>query len=329
MNTKLRDVLADQSGSVALIIAIVIFALLGCAALALDIGHMVMVKSQLQKAADAGALAGARGLWPLVMPVTDASVPRTPNCAAGTNAAQLTAHDNVVDGSNLAYDSEITVEVGRWDYTSRTFTPGCTANSNGVRVTTRRDGVTMFFAKVFGISTGNLSAISTAVQDFAGSRGKGALPICVNKNYTTPGTHLKVYMTPDVTDDAGWFVVPPDSACAATLNNYVNTNSCPPLYLNRIIYIQNGCDASVISNIKNEMDAYHPTGWLTFLPVVDTPQFNQNEPILGFVPFKVTAVQNTTSDKYVEGYVMSLAEMGSGMPGGTDYGTLAPPKLVQ
>jgi Flp pilus assembly protein TadG len=328
MNTKLRGVLADQSGAVVLVTAIVIFVLLGCAALALDIGHMVMVESQLQKAADAGALAGARGLWPLVLPTTDPSISRNPNCAAGINAAQSTAESNVVDGRNLGA-SEVTVEVGQWDYTNRTFTPGCTADSKAVRVTTHRNGVTMFFAKVFGISTGNLSATSTAVQDFAGARGKGALPVCVNKDYITPGTQLRVYMTPDNMDTAGWFVVPPDSACAATLNNYVNTDSCPPLYMNKIIYIQNGADASVISNIKNQLDEYHPNGWLTFLPVVDTPQFNQEDPIIGFVPFMVTAVNNTTSNKYVEGVVVSLAEMASGMPGGADYGVLAPPKLVQ
>ena len=37
---------------------------LGFVALALDIAHLVTVKRELAKAAEAGALSGARGLWP-------------------------------------------------------------------------------------------------------------------------------------------------------------------------------------------------------------------------------------------------------------------------
>ena len=58
-----RALAADQSGSIALFVAIALMMLLGSVALALDIGHLVSVKGELQKAADAGALAGARA-WP-------------------------------------------------------------------------------------------------------------------------------------------------------------------------------------------------------------------------------------------------------------------------
>jgi len=59
---RLSEFGADQSGAIAAYVAVGLVAFLGFAALTVDIGYMVSVKSELQKAADAGALAGARGL---------------------------------------------------------------------------------------------------------------------------------------------------------------------------------------------------------------------------------------------------------------------------
>jgi hypothetical protein len=313
---------------VSLVTAIAIFVLLGFIALALDIAHIVMVKSELQKAADAGAMAGARGLWPLVLPVTGSTTPRNPDCAAGGLAAQLTAHNNRVDGSYLTSDSEITVDVGRWDYAARAFTAGCTTTSNAVRVGTRRNGVVMLFAKIFGISTTDLSATATAVMDFASAVGKGCLPIAVDKEYTGPGTQIKISMNPDTVDNGGWFVDPPDRASAATIRDYITRDSCPALNVGDIINLQNGVDGSVLSALKDEL-ALHPGGWDTFLPVVDTPKFNQEQPITAFVPFRITEVSNTGGDKYVKGVVLDLLDMPSALPGGPNYGGLAPPKAVR
>jgi len=328
--------LVDQSGSVAVITGIVITVLIGFAALGVDIAHMVMVKSQLQKAADAGALAGARGLWPLVLPVkTNDTV--NPNCTDGENVAKLTAHNNLVDGRALAYDSEITAQAGRWDYASRTFTPSYATNANGVRVTTRRDGVVMFFARVLGISTGNLSATSIAVMDYTSGVGKGCLPIALDHNKACDsdgnvrdGTEIIVHMTPDVDDNAGWFVVPPDSAAAATLKDYINKYSCTALNEGDPINLQNGADASVIAAIQDEFNNYHGgTTWTVVVPTVLIPKFGQTQPIETFVGLEIDYVLNTTSDKQVRGHLVKLADISTGLPGGGKGGALAPPKLVQ
>ncbi len=212
---------------------------------------------------------------------------------------------------------------------SKTFTAGCTTTSNAARVSTRRNGVIMLFAKIFGISTTNLSATATAVMDFASAVGKGCLPIVLDKNYTNPGTQIIIKMTTDITDNAGWFVLPPDSASAATLKDYVNRDNCPPLKIGDIINLQNGADASVLAAIKDELNTYHPNGWDTFLPVVDTPKPNQQQPVVAFVPFRITNVVSTTSAKRVEGYVLNILDMPSALPGGPNYGALAPPKAVR
>ena len=54
----------DESGAAALVCAIIFAALCGFLGLALDVGHMVTAKSELQRTADAAALAGVMGLLP-------------------------------------------------------------------------------------------------------------------------------------------------------------------------------------------------------------------------------------------------------------------------
>ena len=59
-----RSFLVDQDGAIGIVIALLLPVLLGFAGLAIDIGHLYVVNTQLKNAADAGALAGARGLVP-------------------------------------------------------------------------------------------------------------------------------------------------------------------------------------------------------------------------------------------------------------------------
>src|SRR4030067_1579475 len=64
MNPFLQQIkLNDQKGIVIVIVAILIAVFIGFAALAVDIGHLYVVRNELQNAADAGALAGARFLY--------------------------------------------------------------------------------------------------------------------------------------------------------------------------------------------------------------------------------------------------------------------------
>ena len=67
--TKQKLTLAlDESGATAIFFALTLSVLCGFVALAFDVGHMVMVRAELQRTADAAALAGVTGL----VPYTDA-----------------------------------------------------------------------------------------------------------------------------------------------------------------------------------------------------------------------------------------------------------------
>jgi Flp pilus assembly protein TadG len=323
-----KDFLGNDAGAVAVYTAIGLMVFLGFAALALDMAHLASVKRELVKAAEAGALSGARGLWPVDLVNADS---RESNWSTGESKAIATAIRNPVNGSNLITD-EVTAEAGRWDYATKTFTPGDNTSANGVRVTTRRNNIPMILAQVLGQGPRDLSASAIAVMDFVGQIGAGCLPIAVNKDYAYKHQGLYINFTPDPSDNAGWFTDPPDSASAKTIKDYIDNAACDPLHIGDIINLQNGNDASCLQDLKNKLAAVVEAGgnWIVCLPVVNTDTFNQDTPIANFVSFKITQVTATGSDKGVTGDVLGLCEFQNALPGGGSVGgALAPPKLVQ
>ena len=218
MNRGKKEFFNDDSGAVAVYVAILLVVLLGAGALALDIAHLVSVKRELTKAAEAGALSGARGLWPQDL---STATTRDPDCANAENVARTTATKNRVESTNLTTD-EVTEQVGRWDYATKQFTPGISANANGVRVTTSRANVQTILAQVLGQGPRNMSASAVAIMDFATAVGKGCLPIAVNQDYAqNPGLIIYIGFNPDPEDNGGWFAKAPDSASASTFKDYI------------------------------------------------------------------------------------------------------------
>jgi Flp pilus assembly protein TadG len=321
----------NDSGAVAMYVAIGIMVFLGCVALALDIAHMVSVKRELTKAAEAGALAGARGLWPQALWQTSGARDQT---STDWTRAQTTGLDaatkNKADGAMLAA-GEVTVEIGKWDYTTKTFTPGNNVDDNGCRVTTQRNNVRMLLAQVLGISSENMSATATAIMDFVGSVGRGTIPIVLNKIYTDRGTVLTIYAGVANTDNGGWFTVPPDSTAASILSGYINDGTCPCLEIGETINLQNGQDTSFLKDLQTKLNSQSgsPKYLDCILPVVETNAFNQDGTIIGFVPFRIDDVKDTGTKKMVHGTVLTFGELENALPGGGNFGALAPPKLVQ
>lgn len=140
-----------RRGTVSVLSAFLLVVMLTMAAFAIDIGNLCRVETEAQAVADAAALAGARGL------PSGSSTAQTDaiNCAAlnkaNSHAVSLTT-SNVVTGT--------------WNPTAGTFT-ATTTNPNAVQVRvplTSANGnpVSMFFAKVLGISSANVNASATA-----------------------------------------------------------------------------------------------------------------------------------------------------------------------
>jgi Flp pilus assembly protein TadG len=75
---KLR-LASDESGATAIFFALTLSMLCGFVALAFDLGHMFMVRTELQRTADAAALAGVTGF----IPYTGSAPNQTPAWASG------------------------------------------------------------------------------------------------------------------------------------------------------------------------------------------------------------------------------------------------------
>lgn len=319
-----RNLWCGSSGSVAVMAALGLVMFLGFATLALDVGHMLSMKNELQRAADAGALAGARALWPTTLPVVSTRPSQNFTAAQSTALSVSTSANNKVDAATLPSD-QVTVQTGRWDYAAQTFTVTAGANVNAVQVITRATA-SMFFAAVLGKGPINLSATAVAVADFASGVGKGTLPIAISQTFVAPGQSVFVNFTPDQVDNGAWFADPPNSANAKTFRDYIDDATCPPLNEGDMINLQNGQDTSVLNDLQNKL-AQQGGSWDMVLPVVNTTTFTGTEPITGFVAFRITQV-STSQPKGVTGTFLGLYMSSTARPGGTNFGVLTTPKSV-
>jgi len=128
--------------------------LLGMVAFAVDIGYIVLVRTQLQVAADSAAMSAAASMGRPFGDVFAIADQYAGYHAAGSKPVELDPDD---------------VELGLWDTETRTFTPTPSAG-NAVRVVARRDAkaggeVPLFFARVLGTSSFDMTASAVAMAN--------------------------------------------------------------------------------------------------------------------------------------------------------------------
>jgi Flp pilus assembly protein TadG len=165
------DRLRPKRGYTLVWMCVVMVLLMGLASLAVDYGHVQVVKTQLRRAADAAARYAATGM---------------PFGASTAQAwALAAAADNAADGSPIVLDSTKDVEFGTWS--SGTFTVvGDTSTASAIRITARRtasrsNAVTLAFAPVLGQSTCNVHGVSV-VQFTSGYGVVGLASIAMGGN---------------------------------------------------------------------------------------------------------------------------------------------------
>jgi len=138
-----------RRGAIIVLSALLMVVVFGLAAFAIDIGYMMLVRTQLQTAVDAGAMAAGNA-----MNGTPADV-----IAVGQEYVQY----HTAGGRSIG-TAETTVEMGIWDADTRTFTPSATVQ-NAVRVTAERLSESFFFAKVLGSTTFDMRASAIAMAN--------------------------------------------------------------------------------------------------------------------------------------------------------------------
>ncbi len=114
--------------------AVMMVFLVAMIAFAIDSGYMLSVRTELQRSADAGAMAGAAGL------IQGAS-------AARAEALRFVRMNDA--GARTISSSDVTVELGQWNKTSKTFTIDAD-DPSAVRVSIIQGNNSVFFGRVLG-----------------------------------------------------------------------------------------------------------------------------------------------------------------------------------
>src|SRR5688572_15958714 len=133
---------------------VILIALCAMASFAVDMGRVVVVKTQLRAAADAAALGAAQYL------LYDLNAARA--------AAISTAKANTADGAPVILDPNLDVEFVKWDESTRTYqSASATLKANAVKVTARRTNargnpVNLPFAKMVGANTCDVQGVAIA-----------------------------------------------------------------------------------------------------------------------------------------------------------------------
>lgn len=203
MNKTMACHLQRQSGAMALTVALWMITLLGFVALAFDVGHLFIVRNELQNAADAAALAGANCLTRSTAGAGCSSAPSaTLNWAAAESQAFQAVGANKSDGSPLV---TATIQSGYWNLNGGTqmqpqtlaplgackiaggvMTTAC--DKPAVMVTLERAGnsnggpVGTLVAAMYGSERSPISASSVAVISSPAKVLPGSLlPLAINK----------------------------------------------------------------------------------------------------------------------------------------------------
>lgn len=342
----------DQKGFALVYVALSIFVLFGFLGLAVDAGHLYVVRGELQNAADASALAGA---WSLYRdPSNPDGLPSLDWGRANTAASDFINKNNS-DGAALA---NATIEVGYWPPLNPDDSLSTTQTSPSqvpaVRVSISRSAgsnggpVSTFFMKVLDTTKDSVPVSSrpaVAVSGYPGDVPGGilfpmALSSCMADTYfkqdplPSPPTKIVIssLYTPGGEDciSGQWTALTDFTNGAAAVKDFITNGTSPHVQTGDPIWIQTGKENSLFkdSAIWVGKDVLMPivsgnTGTIT----KDT--VNKALPVQGFALFHIDSADNG-SDPNITGYFIDHFNICPGTrPGGSVSNTVTPPLMVQ
>jgi len=203
--TKTRKTDPAQRGATLILFALGMVAVLGAAALAIDLGYGLVVKSELQNTADAGTLAANRELSLIYQGLSSTCATGSADCYWATHV--LTASErsrietkvNSYTQQNKAGGKPIVVSssdmvYGKYSTATNSIVPTSPAYTGvmGISVTARRDGsgngpVSTMLGKVLGFQSLSVQAKSGAALSPLGKVPAGGLgiPVGISKFWFT------------------------------------------------------------------------------------------------------------------------------------------------
>ena len=334
----------NPNGAVAIIVALTLLFIIGFAALAIDVAHLSVVRNELQNAADAGALAGARVLYN--------------NSGTSVNVgANQEAYDTGIANKSENVPVEINwtggnsgdVQRGHWSFATKTFTPNASTAPvvlwnrssaeldadpdfiNAVRVVTRRESTPAlsFFARIFGHDSFQLSAEAIAYIGFAGTLlpydVEQPIAICedtilIDGEYSCNiGRMINSGQNVASNETGGWTSFSQDDACTGGTNaqevkNLVCGDGNPDSLQLGVTTATNGGDIQSAFNQLITCWATESMGktqpWNVTLPVVTCPGNNVGtcEELVGAVNLNIVWITGAGEDPE---YLNAPTQMGA------------------
>ena len=328
-----------QRGAMSVAILFSLLAACAVAAFSIDLGQIFLAQYELQNAADAAALAGADALL---------GVNSGPNWSLAQSKAASAVGLNSSNGVQL---SSATVQTGYWNVTgtpaslqATTITPG-TYDEPAVQVTISRAAglnggtVSFFFAPLFGVKSGAVSATAVAVASAPGYIGAGGLfPVamgqCVFNQYwnaqtgaptTDPSTGQPYEFQIGSGASYGgceagqWTSFQTDANDVPTVRSLMQNGNPTPLAIGDSIWIEPGVKTTLYSSVPVPADV--------LVPVVQDVMSGTTT-IVAFAEFHIDASVGG-SGKYIQGHLETgFAISAATAQSGPYYGAYVPARLA-
>lgn len=365
-NKALKSGFNDQRGAVAVIVAVVLVVLLGMAALALDVGHALVARNQLQNASDAAALAGARALGVIYGGMSGSLTGYTltsGEMANIVNAASIAGADNQAAGVTVTVNPA-DISVGIWSSATRTFTP-TPVLPRAVRVITRRDSsangpISTFLARIIGATSVSVTAVATAQLNPASVMAPGDMdaPFGISEFYFNSGFGCgsTIQFSPSIPGNpqtcAGWTTYDQNfnaNNMRSIIEGMTNGTYTPPgaTASQTSLEFGNGNIASAWADMVTlwQTRVAQNGAWDANVPVYAGSDCSPNgpKPIIGFATVRITYVGvpgdannstnctgGNTSTGCMSGVIQCDVFEGNGGSGGVGFGTFGTiPGLVE
>ncbi|NDU92109.1 MAG: hypothetical protein G3I10_05785 [Ferrovum sp.] len=335
--------LETQRGAVAIIVAASLVALLGVTALAVDVGHIFVVRNQTQNAVDAAALRGAAFLY-----APGSATPNfSPSGPAVTNATNTVPLNITVTGND-----SLAVVANYW----KTLNPAASTNEAAVEVTLTKQ-VQLYFAPIFGKQYTNVTATAIAVVQSPTVMGQGAINVpmsigsCMYNLYWNSATSEPI--NNPATNQPYVFQIGSSYAygengqlggsCTtgqwtplsstqdnsdSTIQNIINHGNVSSVKTGDSIWLQTGDQNNLYSLVNNCSASGNLSCAYATVPVVSSITPGSNQTVTAMACMHVLSATGGSSD-YITVQMSNGCAPNNAGGSGTSYGVVAAPKLAQ
>ncbi len=357
-----------EKGVIAILIALLLPIMIGFGAFAVDFSYRFLVRSELQNAADATALAAASCLF------GRANCGNLNASKPDWNTARQSAIDYVSKNSSENTQlADVAVEYGYWNITgtpaglqSLPKTPG-NNDLAAIKVTISKDNsanggpVKTFLAPILGIYSKPLSATAVAVVPYPTSSGTGALfPVAITKclyddywdntnkkpkianaknidGFDLPQTVGEPYIFKVTSSlhtcgcEAGqWSSLDTDSNSTSTIRDLIMNGNSTDIAVGEKIWIQPGTKTTLYSDVNNCSAAGNKSCEYVTVPIVQDISTHAHNTVIAYACMRILSATGG-SGKYITMQMSNDADKCQAKGsggGGTYYGELVPPRLA-